>query len=209
MYTNVGNLFGDFDFYRQKTPNQKEFESKNKPFLLSFKDIVFEAFENMHQKIFPIFKPSDMDRNMPSVSMISFIRQGIIRKFPLYCRKADRKRFRLVTPTNESLFIKKLDDRFLPSNIQTFENQKILAQCIPGEKTKGSNVFLGYTVSKYYERLTGVYAVCIYGHSVIWITDISLLGGRSESGTLIPITPKGNEPKLKDGIVKVRKTKKE
>ncbi len=208
MSTNLPNLFDLFKFEKRKTPLQQDFEQANMLFLLAFKRIVETSFQNLHSKIFTMFKPYDMDKNMPAVATISFIRQEIIQNFPEYCRSATPARFRLVTPTNEYIYIKKLDDNYRPSNIQTGENDLIMNQLTVSKKDKGPNIFVGYTSTHGNSSLTGIYAVCIDGPNLIWRTDISDLS-RDNQAPLVGIKPKGPEPTLKPGIVKIRKEKNE
>lgn len=208
MITNLPNLFGFTKLDKRKTPVQKEFERSNLDFLLKVREIIYESFQDLHTKVFSLFGPSDMDKNMPAVAMISFIRKGIIKYFPDYCRTATRKRFKLVTPNNEYVYVKKLDDNMRPSNIETNANNIILHQLTTDKKDKGPNIFVGYTTTSDYSTLTGIYAVCIDGDTVVWRTDISDLYN-DQAGAVVTMKPVGTPPKLKSGVVKVRRTKKE
>jgi len=138
--------------------------------------------------------------------MISFIRQAIIKKYPNYCSKATKRRFKLFTPNNEWIFLKKLRNNRRPSNIETAANNIILHQYTENERDKAPNIFLGYTEANGYSMITGIYAVCIDGKDILWHTDISTLEIR-ETGILVSTKPKNDGPKLKDGVVKVKKTK--
>ena len=205
MYTNL-EMFDPSNYERKRTPEQQEFINNNFDFLISFRDIVYEANKELHQKIFVLFKPGEMDNNMPAVSMISFIRKRLVRNFPLYCEKATPARFKLTTPSREYLFVKKLDDDKRPSNIPTINNEKILNQCSESNDDLYPHIFIGYTSTEKCDVITGIYAVCIQGKEILWVTDINKLSS-GVNGVLVDMNPKDNTPKLKAGIVKIRKTK--
>jgi hypothetical protein len=206
MNTNLQLSFDFTKFPRRTGVAQADFEAANKKLLLFFRLLVYEAHLDLHRKIFSLFKPRDMDRNMPAVSMISFIRQGILKHFQSYCPKATKKRFKLITPNLECILIKKLNNKLRPSNIDTTNNKLIINQRTDEQADKLPIIFLGYTALPDFSRITGIYAVCIKGKEILWRTDINELGDQS---LLYPILPKGTDPNLKDGIVKIKKTKKE
>ncbi len=193
MQTNLQFLFDLSKFEKRKTPIQSEFEETNLELLLAFKQIVYDSHSKLHSYIHTLFRPGEMDRNQSAVSMSSFMRQGIL--------------FKLISPNNENIYIKKLDHKKRPSNIQTINNNLIIFQLTKSSKDVQPNIFLGYTANENYSIITGIYAVCIEGKAVKWITNISLLGGSAQA-QLESITPIGGSPKLKDGIVKLKKSKK-
>jgi hypothetical protein len=203
--TNVQLLFDLSKFERRITPSQQEFEEKNMELLLAFKGFVPQCFKEMHG-ILSIIEPTAQDKILPAVLMSGLLRGKFIKNYPENCRKATKKRFKLIGGNYEWLYVKKLDRRKRPSNIATKSSLLILNQRSTSKQDKSPNVFLGYTVSSDWSEYTGVYAVCIEGSEILWLSDISLLGGSSLTRN-IEVTPNNPGPKLKDGIVKV-KTKK-
>jgi Cft2 family RNA processing exonuclease len=197
-------MFNPSDYEKKKTPEQKQFIENNLDFLIAFKEIIYDSHQDLHEIIFPLFKPGEMDNNMPAVSMISFIRKRLLRQFPLYCEKATTTRFKLLTPSNEYLFVKKLDDDKKPQNIRTVTNEKILNQCLEKNEDSNPNVFIGYSSTEKCDSITGVYAVCIKGEETLWIIDINTLSSGIQ-GIIVDMDPKDLTPKLKEGIVKIKK----
>lgn len=203
MKTNLPFLFDPSKFERLKTPDQKQFETANLNLMLAFEDIVYDAHDQFHNKVLSLFKWGEMDKMLPAVAMISFIRQSFIRDYPSYCREATNQRFRLITDNGEYIYLKKLDDNKKPSNIETQSNNLILYQVTDDSSNKRPNVFFGYTTTEEYSKITGVYAVCLKGEQLMWVTNISNL--RSSMGGLVATVTTPTEPVLKPGIVKLKK----
>lgn len=199
-------LFDLGEIEKRKTPKEKKFQEENLDLLKEFSAAVDYAFEMLHKHLFSIIKPKAMDRNLPAVSVISFIRQHLINKLPANCREATVSRFKLVTDNGQSIFVKKLDDQKMPSNIQTEANDMIINQfTIPGSDT-GANIFLGYNTDEGFSKVNGKYAVCLDGENKLWAFDISTVIAKKEA-TIIKFTTKSNKPKLKEGVVKIKKEK--
>lgn len=207
MNTNLQLSFDFTKFERRKTKAEKDFKEENLSLLVMFRELVLQSHEQLHKSIFKMFLPTDMDKNMPAVSMNSFIRQGLIRLFPMYCFKATKKRFKLITDSRACLFIKKLNKKLRPNNIDTNANKLIINQRTDDSADKDPIIFLGYTTPPDFSVITGIYAVCINGKETAWRIDLADLG--NSAALLTSIKPKGTGPKLKDGIVKVKKQKKE
>jgi hypothetical protein len=196
-------LFDPSQYEKRKTVLQEKFEHENFDFLLTVKDYIFESLEDVHTKILVHFKYGEMDCRLPSVSMVSFIRKRIINNFPFYCRNAILGRFKLTTPSNDYIYIKKLDDNRLPSNVETEANNMIIFNVTKNSDDEGCNIFTGYTCPDDYSKIDGIFAVCIEGKKVIWETDLLNFGNQ---GAILDINPQDGTPKLKDGIVQLKKT---
>jgi hypothetical protein len=206
MTTNLPTLFDLSKCEKRKTPIQESFEEANLVLLSVFHAAVHRAFERVHNEIFTLIKPSAMDRNLPAVAMSSFIREIIIQRFPEYCAKATKSRFKLVTPNGEWAFIKKLDHKKRPQNIETYSNELILNQVTQDLKDKAGNVFLGYTSKGDNSKVTGVYAVCLEGKKQLWLTDITTLISHKKS-VLARFQTNKKKTTLKPGTVKLKKRK--
>jgi hypothetical protein len=202
MQPNLQFLFDPTKYERIKSPTQKQFEKANLDIMLACLSIVKDAFHKLHTLIFPLFKPGEMDKNQPAISMISFMKQGFIRLHPSFCRRATRSRFKLITPTDEYIYIKKLNEKKRPSNVRTKANDLILFQIANSiAKHKYPNVFFGYTVTPDYSKLTGIYAVCISGKDLVWYSDLNTLYNKAQA-KLVNINTSGT--KLKPGTVKIK-----
>jgi hypothetical protein len=208
----AANLQQEFEFSnsgKRKTPKQKQFEKTNMSLLLKFKEHVAEAHQKLHRNIFTEFTPAAMDKNLPAVAMVSYLRLFMIRDFPQLCGYATPSRFKLKTVDSNWVYLKKLDERFRPQNIETDENERIIHQVTSDRSDKGANIFFGYTEANQYGEITGVFAVCIDGDEEVWRIDIIRLDNDNrEEAKLEPIKPKSGGPKLKDGA-KIRRAKRE
>lgn len=213
MKTNLQALFDLSKLEKRKTPDQKEFEQTHQQILIDFRESVFRSMDRLHKEILEVIEPESQDNKLAAIAMSGYLRGDFIRNYPFLCRRATRSRFKLITDQGDLLYIKKLDKKKRPRNVLTKASALILHQLTAkngGER--GANVFLGYTEPGDYSHATGTYAVCIDGDEVKWISDLSLLGGAELTGPAIkdgtpPATP--NQPKLKEGTVRLKKRKNE
>lgn len=181
---------------------QTEFENETRTFLFDVRDYILQSFEDLNKKIISEFKFGEMDCRLPAVAMVSFIRKRIIAGYPYYCRNATQSRFKLTTPTGEYIYVKKLDENKFPSNIETTNNDKIIHQVTDSSTEKGCNVFVGYIAESDFSKIIGIYASCIKGDKLIWATDLNNL---DNNNLIINFDPQSGSPKLKDGVVRIKK----
>lgn len=202
----IKTLFDDSDYQKKETPKEGEFKRQNIGLLKTYQEAVEYAFKKLHQQVFTIIKPNAMDRNLPSVSISSFIREYFITNMPFNCKDATSGRFKLTTETGEYIYLKRLYDNLMPSNIETTENDLILNQCLkPGDENK-ANIFLGYQTDDGYSNATGIFAVCIRKER-IWAFDINSALQQNQKSLYVKIKNTENKPKLKEGIVRIKKNK--
>lgn len=207
-YYKVQDLFGNSMPEKRKTPSQKQFEKENLDLLLAFLEIVNDSFRLLNNQIFTLIPPGGgMDNKMPSITLISFIRTHIIQQFPYYCGKATKSRFKLVTPTKDNIYLKKLNPRKRPSNRKSKANDLILYQLTKSNEDKGGNVFLGYTTDKMFSQALGVYAVCLDGKDLVWESNIVDLA-KKQKAKIIRLKKRGEKLALKKTAVPI-KTEKE
>ena len=106
------------------------------------------------------------------------------------------------------MYIKKLDSKTkLPSNIPTDESLMIYNQLTGSSSDSGCNIFLGYTVLDDWSNITGIYALCLEGEKIIWISDL-INFGEAELPPVITMKPTPIVPRLKVGAEKKRKERK-
>lgn len=202
----LNTLFDFTKFERRKTLEQQEFEQNNKQLLIDFKNSVPECLKDLHKKIFASIEPIDQDKNLPATAMNGFLSGQFKRKYPHYCYKATKQRFKLYIG-DVSIYIKKLDEKSkLPSNIPTDESLKIFNQLTDSDSDDGCNIFLGYTVTDDWSRITGIYAVCLKGDVLLWKTDLNNFEEDSLT-PIIPIRPTPKAPQVKDGAKRKKITK--
>jgi hypothetical protein len=204
--SNLNTLFDFSKFEKRKPIEQKQFEKANAQLLRDFREFVPTCFEKLHKKVLANIEPIDQDRNLHAVVMNGFLKGQFIRKYPHLCYKATRQRFRLFVD-NTNVFVKKLDEKTkFPSNIPTDQSLMIYNQLTDSTSDKHTNVFLGYTVREDWSKITGVYAVCIEGEEIIWISDLNTFGEEQSTTPVIPMGPTPIKPKVKPGVKK-KKTK--
>lgn len=202
----LNTLFDFSKFEKRKTANQQAFEMANRQLLIDFKQFVNVSFKQLHQKVLTVIAPLDQDKNLKAVVMSGYLAGQLKRKYPLYCGLATPQRFKLWID-GVSVYIKKLDEKNkLPSNIPTDESLKIYNQLADDNEDKGCNIFLGYTVSDDWSRITGIYLVCIEGEERIWMTDLTNFG-EDQASPVIPMTPKPIAPQIKVGAKRKKKIK--
>lgn len=200
MSTKLMYLFDPAKYARLTVPEQEKFQKENENLMFAMEDAVYDALKSYQKEILPLFRRGGMDNNMPAVSMISFIKQAFITRFPQYCREATKARFRLITDSGEHIYLKKLNRKKRPQNIPTENNNRILYQVTDHSKTNRPNVFFGYTCTNNYSSITGVYAICIKGEEIVWVTDISSL----RQSAIVTSLDQPTAPVLKEGVVKLK-----
>lgn len=206
--SHLNSLFDFTKFEKRKTAQQSEFENSNRELIIDFKNFTYTSFKNLHKKILSVIEPIDQDKNLYAVVMSGFLRGQFLRTYPHYCYKATSQRFKLFID-NTSVYIKKLDSKTkLPSNIPTDESLMIYNQLTNSESDLGCNIFLGYTVSDDWSQLLGIYATCIEGEKIIWISDLNTFG-ESELPPIVELKPKPITPRLKADAKKKRKRENE
>lgn len=200
-------LFDLSQFEKRKAPAQNDFEAKNIDLLLAFREMVPRSFERLNREIFSVIEPISQDKNLPSVVMSGYLRGELIKQFPQYCYKSTKQRFLLVGEANEQIYVKKLDTQKRPSNIPTIDSVLIYNQLSKSHSDVYPNVFLGYTATDDWSGYTGVYAVCIDGQKTMWVTDLMMLDdNRSTNSIKMPIEPiVPVAPRIKDGVVKIKR----
>ncbi len=206
--SNLNMLFDFSKFEKRKTANQIDFEQQCRQMLIDFRNFVPVCFKNLHRKVLSVIEPIDQDKNLNAVVMSGLLKGQLIRKYPQYCHKATKQRFKLYIDYT-SIYIKKLDEKTkLPSNIPTDESLMIYNQLTDSNNDIGCNIFLGYTVKDDWSMITGIYAVCIEGENILWITDLRNFA-EEEQLPIITLRPRPNTPKVKSGAKKKELAKRE
>lgn len=206
--TKLNTLFDFSKFEKRKTNDQSEFEKSNTQLLIDFKNFVPICFQNLHKKILSVIEPIDQDKNLNATVMSGYLKGQFIRKYPHYCSKATKQRFKL-NVNSTYIYIKKLDKKTkVPSNIPTKESLMIYNQLTNSTSDTGCNIFLGYTVTNDWSMIKGIYAVCIEGENVLWMTDLKNFGD-AELTPVVILKPKPIAPKVKEGAKKKTRAKRE
>jgi hypothetical protein len=198
--TNLNTLFDLSKYEKRKSSEQQEFESKNRDLLIFFKSCVPLCLKMVHKKVLSVIEPIDQDKNLRAVVMSGLLKGQFLRKYPHYCHKATKQRFKLFV-NGESIYLKKLDNNFMPSNILTKESFLIFNQLSSSNTDLGTNIFLGYVVEDDWSKIIGIYAVCIDGDKLLWYSDLKNFG-EAELPPVVTIKPKPIAPRVKQGAKK-------
>lgn len=200
------SLFGTLIYEKRQTPEEITFQNENIELLLAFPSIVNGCFQYKATDILPKINSSSRDRNLHAVLMSGLLKGKLIEMFPEYCSHATHGRFRLRTSKGEWIYIKKLDDKLRPMNIETEETLNIINQVSHSKTDRGANVFLGYTTNKDNSLITGVHVLCIDGAEEVWRIDLDWLVAK-QGAIRKQMSAEVKETKLKDGIVKLKEKK--
>ena len=201
-------LFDPSEYDKLKTPVQEDFINTNLAMLCSFPDIVDKSFERLQKEILSTIEVGSRNRNLPSVVVSGFMVGFLKDLYPTFCREKDG-RFFLKLQDNTKVYVNKLSNKFRPMGIDTKNRSKIVNQLTDEESGEEiGNVFLGYTSSEDNINNTGVYAVCIDGDTMLWRLDLRSLEAKNPNIDR-PLLPKPSDPRLKDGVVTIKKTGKQ
>jgi len=194
-------LFDLSKFEKRRTSSQDEFEKNNHNLLIDFPEMVHLGHKRLHDDILSKIELRSRDNKLNATAMSGFLRGQLIEKYPNYCAKATKSRFKMHNDKSEWIFVKKLTSKKRPANIPTIANQVIINQLTDSDSDTQQNVFLGYTASKNLSHITGIYAVCIDGNKILWISDLIQYAKKEKLNPSIDIT---KQTKLKEGIVKIK-----
>jgi hypothetical protein len=201
MNTNLNTLFDFSKWPKRKPVGQKKFEKENRDTIFAFIGAVHSSFEKLHTIILKSIEPIDQAKGLPALVMNGYLCGFFKRRYMHLCGKATKQRFRLIM-NNTSVYIKKLDEKTkLPSNIPTDESIMIYFQLTATNKDKDCNIFLGYTANEAWSMITGIYAVCIEGDEILWLSNLNDLLEDTKQ-PVMPITPVPMPPKVKINIKK-------
>jgi hypothetical protein len=208
MNTNLNTLFDFTKWPKRKPTSQRQFESENREIISSFIPAVHSSFKKLHTIVLKAIEPIDQSNLLPAIVMSGYLNGFFKRRYMHLCGKATKQRFRLLL-NDTYVYVKKLDEKTkLPSNIPTDESLRIYFQLTNTEQDKNCNIFFGYTVNEAWSMITGIFAVCIEGNEVLWLSDLNDIQD-SLSSPVTPLPPKPNKPKLKPNAKRKKKDNKQ
>jgi len=195
-------LFANSQMQKRKTPEQEDFEYENLDVLGYAVKAINQALEMMHKEreLYPF---SYRGKNWAATTMNGFVQGIMLDKYP------DRmKSFwgsYSYVGVKSLLKFKKLNDKFIPENIKTEKVDRERNQQALLFETNIPIIYIGYTVDKTMDEITGCYAVCLDDWDrLIWVSDLTDISDTSSNGYQIVTDPVVNVPEI--SLVRLRKT---
>lgn len=200
------SLFDLSDFEKRKLPSQNDFESMNENLLIQFQKIITDAFIRMNEEHLSHIEPSFRNKNLNATLINGFVTGKLSELYPERCSTTTGSRFRFKGYGNEWIYIKKLNDKKRPSHVKTLGSTVIENQLSEhGTNDLVPNIFLGYTANDTMTEETGVYAVCMDGDEIRWVTDIFSFIRNKDKQSQVQIKSEPVSAHIKEGLVSIKK----
>lgn len=166
-------LFSESQIFERKHASQQKFElafQEELPVFVSSIQSSFERLRNFRSQIEPIAR----DRNINAVLMNGFVKGELYKTYESMLKIDSTGRFCLIKNSEWILYFKKLNSRtHLPENIETKHVMDLHQQYSLSFDERAPVIYVGYTVTKSWEYVTGCHAVYSKDGQIIWRTDIS------------------------------------
>lgn len=200
------SFFNPADYEPRKSADQSKFEINYGDILYAFPEMVDTAFERLNKEIYPQVEPISRDKNMAPIMISGFLKGQIVSRFPVYCGVATNTRFRIQKENFEFIYVKKLDKKKKPSNIETQNSEMILHNVFSDlQDTSEANVFLGYISDHANTYAIEIHAVYLINKQVVWSTDLrDFVAKQNSLANTVQIT-NNQQMALKDGTVTLKK----
>ena len=186
-------LFEMNKLVQRPIPEQRSFELDYYDFLTSLPSKIDLAFEmtraEMQQK-----HPLSINRIWFANTMNGNLIYLLGTSNPEYLKNTGRGSFCLLMNYKYEGYVKKLSGKKLfPSYNHSNSSKALTNQEALPEQEPIPVIYIGYTINKTNDFITGYYAVCIKGKERIWRTDLTSIEGRGalplEITTAPPFTP--------------------
>lgn len=175
------------------TPEQSKFENANYYQLKAFADAVQIGFERTlaEQKLKPKLS---MNFVWFPVAMHGNVLSEFAQRYPEMIKATGRKNHCIMLNGGCECYIKKLSDNLRPSYNFSNTTEAMVRQMALPEQTPLPIIFLGYKLTKDNSKILGVYAVCLNGNDILWVSDLlsmepPLTGDRFSKPVSPVITP--------------------
>lgn len=171
-YKKNGVLFDTSSLIQRPIPEQEEFENEYFDLLRALPKIIDAAFEltNAAKKN---KRPLSMNRNWFANELNGNVLDLISQSFPHFVKSTGRGSYFLYLNYRYECYIKRLTNkRLMPSyNHSKISKRLTNLQALPSEPALPV-IYLGWTINKTKEIITGYHAVCNKGADRIWATDL-------------------------------------
>lgn len=171
----LSSLFSNKQMFDRKNAEQERFELAFTEEIPLFIRVIDNAFEmmRMHRSSIP---PISRGRNLSAVLVNGFIRGELYQTFPDRIRTDHTGRFYLTKNGAWRVYFKKLNPKtLLPENVETTHVKMINNQLTLSLDDYSPIIFIGYTVTRTWDALTGCYAIYTKDEKIVWkssLTDI-------------------------------------
>jgi hypothetical protein len=168
-----------FDVILRKSTSQKEFETSFRTLSHSIVEAV-EGGMATFQEYRSAYPEQCRMRNVPATVLNAnvFVRLKHVEGLQ-YGEINGRKKRSYIEAFGHKLFVKKLDERFKPFNIETDTIERYNSQQSDDECDTLPITYLGYQVDEQYRHITGVYAIHMENGALSWKSDLSLLASEN------------------------------
>jgi hypothetical protein len=169
-------LFSENQMFDRKHADQRKFETSFREEIPEFIVCTKQAFERM-KGLRSGIEPYARDRNLNAVLMSGFLRSELHKCFGSRIRMDHTGRFYFSKDREWILYFKKLNPRtYLPDNIETKHVAGLHQQLAFNLTETSPIIYIGYTVTKDWDYLTGYHAVYSRDSAVIWRSSLDDLG---------------------------------
>lgn len=169
----VNYLFSESQVFERKHASQQKFELAFQEELPLFVSSIHRSFERMVSLRSQI-ELSARDRNINAVLMNGFVKGELFKAYESMVKIDNTGRFCLIKSGEWILYFKKLNSRtHLPENIETKHVMELHQQYSLSLDERAPVIYVGYTVTKSWDYITGCHAVYSKDGNIIWRTDIS------------------------------------
>lgn len=188
MCTYRPNYLFDVDSLLQRPlPDQQEFQDEYKDILAAMPGI----FQTALEKTLAAQKkkhPASINKNWFANEMSGNIEQMVKEKFPQYVKNV-RGTYCLFLDSKYECYVKKLrSDSYRPSYKHSNTSWANVNQKAEQEDDQIPVIFIGYTVNKSNDLITGSYATCINGKKKLWRTDLNAISRANQQNIPHPVT---------------------
>lgn len=186
-------LFDINKLVQRPIPDQRAFEMEYYVFLTGLPDMIDQALKitraAMKRKL-----PLSINRNWFANEMNGNLLALVGQDYPNYLQKTKRGSFCLLMNFRYEGYLKKLIGRKLFPAYNHSNSSKALTHQRGIEKEEPLPVvYIGYSINKTNDRITGYHAVCIKGKERIWRTDLTAIEPPEvkgiEKNTTQPVAP--------------------
>ncbi|MEL6695559.1 MAG: hypothetical protein AAFP89_04925 [Bacteroidota bacterium] len=171
----------------------------------SFHEMVTRRDERRTYSITPNWCPVEMNANIRGNLVDTYGVQKVNPKDTIV-EVGRNERFYLNLAGKFKIYFKKLDKYHQPRNILTKNDYLIKNQLSDNSEDVNPNIFIGYTVNKHWNKITGIYAVKLVGTTdKEWEIDLNLLvANKQPLAKNISLNSKSKELNQKP-LVKIKK----
>lgn len=167
-------LFNMQKLVQRPIPDQRHFEIEYYDLLKALPRIVMQAFD-LTTKARRKKRPLSMNRNWFANELSGNVLDLVAQSFPQYVQSTGRGSHCLVLKYKYECYLKKLNRNLAPLYNHSKTSKRLTNQEALPTQEPIPIIFMGWTVNKTNDTITGYYAVCRKGSERIWFTDLTAI----------------------------------